>query len=513
MKAKAYSYLRFSTPEQSKGDSFRRQTENAKRYAELHDLELDETLTFQDLGVSAYRGNNARGGNALGDFLYAVNSGIIEEGCFLLVESLDRMSRDDINEAMGIFILLINRGIVIVTLIDNKEYSKTGLAANPYDMMMSVGIMIRAHEESATKSRRLKAVWENKRKTADKTPMTACAPKWLTMITEGRERAFRVIEERAETVRQIYELTLRGMGLIAIAKKLSSENVPVFGKSKGWHRTFVAALLETPAVIGTYIPHTLEHLGGKKVRKPQLPIKNYFPAIIDKETYERVRALRLNTTSPLRGRHASNELHNVFGGLARCPLCGESMTLVNKGKKCKYKYMVCSSARIGIGCKYRSIPYPRVEGAFLSESPNVFFEIPPGDKAPDLEDKIVQLEESIEQQKEGIQRLLKEIVIGSSISVSRELRKAENQLDEMEKELTELYAEKEILAEPMIRRRVDDLLGALGKEPLDKLLINTLLRQLFDKVVVNYPNGTLDFHWKHGGINGLMYGWPTKEQG
>ena len=31
---KAYSYIRFSTPEQANGDSFRRQTELSNRYAE-----------------------------------------------------------------------------------------------------------------------------------------------------------------------------------------------------------------------------------------------------------------------------------------------------------------------------------------------------------------------------------------------------------------------------------------------------------------------------------------------
>lgn len=62
---KAYSYLRFSAPEQANGDSFRRQTLLALEYAEKHNLILDETLTFHDLGVSAYRGLNAKSGNSV----------------------------------------------------------------------------------------------------------------------------------------------------------------------------------------------------------------------------------------------------------------------------------------------------------------------------------------------------------------------------------------------------------------------------------------------------------------
>jgi DNA invertase Pin-like site-specific DNA recombinase len=40
---RAYSYLRFSTPEQSKGDSLRRQTSMADEYATRHGLRLDTT--------------------------------------------------------------------------------------------------------------------------------------------------------------------------------------------------------------------------------------------------------------------------------------------------------------------------------------------------------------------------------------------------------------------------------------------------------------------------------------
>lgn len=46
---KAYSYLRFSTPEQMKGDSFRRQREMAEAYARTHGYELDTSLTFHVL--------------------------------------------------------------------------------------------------------------------------------------------------------------------------------------------------------------------------------------------------------------------------------------------------------------------------------------------------------------------------------------------------------------------------------------------------------------------------------
>ena len=53
---KAFSYLRFSATSQANGDSLRRQTALAAEYANSHNLDLDLSLTFHDLGVSAFHG-------------------------------------------------------------------------------------------------------------------------------------------------------------------------------------------------------------------------------------------------------------------------------------------------------------------------------------------------------------------------------------------------------------------------------------------------------------------------
>src|SRR6516162_5245681 len=95
---KAYSYVRFSTPEQAKGDSQRRQTEKAAKYAAENGLELDTELRLNDLGVSAYRNRNAKTG-ALSVFLDAVKEGHVAPGSFLIIENIDRLTRADILEA------------------------------------------------------------------------------------------------------------------------------------------------------------------------------------------------------------------------------------------------------------------------------------------------------------------------------------------------------------------------------------------------------------------------------
>lgn len=87
----AYSYLRFSTPEQAGGDSRLRHLNLARTYAARHGLVLDAGLSFRDLSMSAFhRGNTCEGG--LRAFLDGVELGLLPWGSHLLVESLDRLS-------------------------------------------------------------------------------------------------------------------------------------------------------------------------------------------------------------------------------------------------------------------------------------------------------------------------------------------------------------------------------------------------------------------------------------
>src|SRR5689334_10331983 len=92
-KPRVYSYLRFSTREQQLGDSYRRQNELRKLWLERNGYELDQTLCFEDVGVSSFRGKHAKDGE-LAVFLEMVQAGQIERGSILLLECLDRFSRE-----------------------------------------------------------------------------------------------------------------------------------------------------------------------------------------------------------------------------------------------------------------------------------------------------------------------------------------------------------------------------------------------------------------------------------
>jgi len=223
---KAYSYIRFSTALQAQGDSLRRQTELSSQYATKHGLYLDTSLTLFDRGLSGFTGANRTKG-ALAVFLHAVETGIVEPGSYLLVESLDRLSRDTISEQMTLFMRMINANIVVVTLTDEQVYSKETINNDISRLMLSLVIMMRAHEESMMKSRRLKAVWDAKRRTVREEKLTGQCPAWLSLNSD--KKSFTIVQERAAIVRRIYELSNAGTGHQTIAKILNSEGIPAWG--------------------------------------------------------------------------------------------------------------------------------------------------------------------------------------------------------------------------------------------------------------------------------------------
>jgi len=352
---KAYSYIRFSTPEQLKGDSLRRQLELSERYAKENKLELDTSLSLRDLGLSAYHEANVEKG-ALGAFLRAIEDGRVKKGSFLLVESLDRLSRANVLDAQRQFQDIVMAGITIVTLADGMVYSEESLKANFGQMVYSLVIMARAHEESAMKAKRLQAVWDRKKQEAPYKLVTSVVPSWL----EAKEGKLLIVEEKAAIVREIFRLVRAGYGVQLIETKFNAESVPPIGRAQRWHRTYILKILHNRAVIGEYQPMSGR---GKERHAVGDPVSNYYPAIItEEEFYATQGAIQVRTT---KGGRKGERIANIFSGLCRCGYCGGPMRYVNKNTKTNWQYLVCSNAKAGLGCKHVPWNYNEFQNTVL----------------------------------------------------------------------------------------------------------------------------------------------------
>jgi DNA invertase Pin-like site-specific DNA recombinase len=504
--SRAYSYLRFSTPEQMRGSSFRRQADMARQFALKRGLDLDEELTFQDLGVSAFRGGNVRRGE-LREFQRAIESGLVPEGSYLLVENLDRISREAAWYAVQTLGSIVDAGVRVVTLMDEREYSHETLTRDPMALMLAVLTFSRANEESETKARRGRVAWEAKRANAREKPLTARAPAWLRL--EPSTGSFKAIRDRAAVVRKIFRWSLDGMGQNKIAETLNRQGVPTFGRAAGWHSSYVSKVLKNPAVVGTLVPHTLEYKEGRKKRKPLEPIPDYYPAVVDEETFSRVHSL-LRSRTPRRGRHAAAEVQNLFGGLSKCPICGGTMTLTNKGRRARRR-LVCVAAKAGGECVYHSVLYEQVEHAFLENADSVMAAVPAGDAGKQVDQALENADAALLGLGDEIERLLDAIQKGPIPALTQRLRELEDGKDALEAERRHLMEKQAETMGPLVEHKLDDLSASLKETPLDRTKANSLLRQLCEEVVVDYPNGMLSFLWKHGGETGLVFGWPTDE--
>ncbi|MFK7969697.1 MAG: recombinase family protein [Bacteroidia bacterium] len=344
MAIKAYSYIRFSTPEQAQGDSLRRQTAEAEVWAKKRNIVLDNSL--KDLGVSAYRGANRTTG-ALRSFLKMVEEGKVDRGSYLIVESLDRISRETVMEASARLFDLIRAGIIVVTLSDGQEYSEERLSADWTPLVVSLVVMARAHEESRIKSMRIGKAWQHKREAARNynTPMTSICPEWL----EIKNNSFIIRKERAAIVHRIFQDTIKGFGRREIVRRLNEEGVPTSRRGNGWQTSSIARIIQNKAVLGEYQPHSGSHRNHN--RKPVgEPIQNYFPRIIDDETYWRAQSAVASRRQSASGRKGRDGAH-ILQGLGKCGSCSGSMHIVNKGKPPKGNiYLACSSNLRKAGC-------------------------------------------------------------------------------------------------------------------------------------------------------------------
>ena len=480
--ALAYSYIRFSTPDQLKGDSLRRQLDLSERYVNANNLTLDTSLTLHDLGLSAFHGKNIEKG-ALGAFLAAIDQGKVKSGSFLLVESLDRLSRAQVIDALELFTSILNKGITIVTLSDGQVYSREAIKENWTGLIISIAVMARAHEESATKSKRLLAAWAKKISDAREggKKVSRTCPSWL--VLSGDRSSFSKIPEKVAIVQRIFKMVREGLGTYTIERTLNQENVSAIGFSDHWHKSYLLNILSNRAVIGEY-----QYCSGKgKNRKPVGdPIPNYYPPIITEEEFYSVQKIMSAKRTNSAGRKGA-KVPNLLSGLCKCGYCGGAMTYVDKGDYDTQRYLVCSNAKRGIGCKHTPWIYSEIERLVLNFLTDLQVEdISDGDEFS-LAQELEAIQGKLEQLIKAQQNIVLAIEAAPKVSVLLpRLLAIEQEISEVRqrKQELEVLCSSGDTAEQRVQdlKQLRDQLAALSGDELYRLRMRVLseLKQLLD---------------------------------
>jgi len=346
-KKKAYSYIRFSTPEQLKGDSLRRQLESSRKYALEHNLVLDESL--RDMGVSAFKGKNATEG-ALKRFMELIDAGQVERGSILILESLDRLSRQQVFSALSLFSAILSAGVEIVTLADGQHYTAESIN-DIGQLVFSLISLSRAHEESAIKSKRAEASWDMRRQRAieKKIPATGRAPYWLRLADD--KQGFETILERVAIVHKIFEMVITGTGQRKIAAMFNEQGIAPFGASAMWYPSYITKVINNRAVLGEYQP---------KQNKIPLgdPITDYYPTIISEDDFYKAQAIK-KSKAPFASGRKGKSFTNLFTGMCKCLECGTTYRM-------QTGYMKCDSNYLSSGCSCnKRWKYSDIENAAL----------------------------------------------------------------------------------------------------------------------------------------------------
>lgn len=451
---KAYLYIRYSTAEQGEGDSVERQTSLATNFVKNRpdlDLELVSDPVFVDAGVSSFIGDNMAPDKGLGRFIAAIRTGEIAVGSALLVESLDRLSRQEIARAQALFNEIMLQGITIITTSPTESHVYNGQAGF-LDFMIMLVHSERAHQESALKSRRVKHAWISKRQEAQQGKIiTRICPHWLKVSRDGQK--FEVIEERAQVVKEIFSLA-ETMGYQSIARYLNETGIKPFSeRSRGWQSSVIVKILLNPAVVGTYQPRSIEHVrtenGNVRRTRPEgLPIEGYYPAVVPRKTFERIQLLITARSKKHAGRKGA-AISNLFSYVAECGLCGGNMVLVKKGGGQGSNHLVCTIARRGAGCTYQSWPYEALESSFLDYCQNIdLSQLLPSssddDKAKDLKREFEEVKARIRSIESANERLMKNVIANGGeipLVIQKHMLDSDKERGDLEIKLVELNTE------------------------------------------------------------------------
>lgn len=487
----AYSYLRFSNLEQSSGDSFRRQTEASEKYASEHGLILDKTLKLHDLGLSAFDKTNVIRGQ-LGGFLKAIEAGRVAVGSYLLVESLDRLSRAQVLDALQQFIAILNSGVVIVTLSDNQVYSKESVGTNFSQLLISITIMQRAHEESMMKSKRIGAAWEKKyeRLIATGEILTKNTPAWIRVV-DGK---FELIQDRVEVIHRILKSMRDGLGQNTIVKLLNKDTVG-WNKQGNWNPSYLIKLAHSISLYGAFdAKGTI--------------VEGYYPAIISKEEYFYLQSLIVSRRPHDKvGSRKGKVIANLFSGLVHCGYCGSKIVYSRNNDQPTNKrnsYLYCFGARTGqTDCKCIGWPYKEFEESFLFQLTNLDFSTVLGvqktDKADELERQFINVTGKIEELERKIANLYIAIEEDPLPGLVKRIKAFELELEDLTKQKSNLS--NQLTSEKMSmaggKSRMHDLISffkMLKKttDPTELLAVRESLyqqiRTLIEKIDM-YPTG------------------------
>ena len=329
MKSTAYSYIRFSSTQQSSGDSLQRQLKATQKYCEENDLILSDK-SFRDLGISGFKGVERP---ELNELITLVNNHTIKKGDYIIIESLDRLSRKGISNTQEMLNNILKMGVYIVILHDNVRLDSNSLNDLSTVIIIAVGADL-AHKESLKKSIRVQSAKDKIKQLAlSGTPIAKRLPFWLEYKVIDNKPTYQFTELKW-IAEKVIKLRLMGYGMNKIAIEMNNEKA----MNKVWYRATVAKIINAPAIYGSY------QMMKRDETKTDI-VSNYYPPLC---TAEEFKVMQSDKVKNIGGSSSS------LSGLLKCGVCGSGMSVVRGAKHNKW---LCLQSRVKACDNKSSVPF------------------------------------------------------------------------------------------------------------------------------------------------------------
>lgn len=331
----AFSYQRVSASKQAEQGraGLDRQADAFLGFCQRHGLTPNADPVV-DRGLSAFHGRH-RSRGALGAFIAAAEEGQIPDGSVLVVEDLDRFSRETASHAEELLHALFRQQLALGIVRDDLVVDR---AKYDGDLGVQVRLLTRrdaAHDYSRKLSGRISDVWQRRRQDWEqhRKPYLGkgSRPEWLTDDGVG----FVEIPDAVEVVQRIFKLAAEGnMGGTQIGKLLSRDGI----------RPSRAAVYGPVRIVR--ILHDRRVLGEKEWKDGTIS-PDYFPRIIDQGLWDACQQA-IDRRAKNKGRHGRGHvIANLFQGVTFCT-CGRGVYLQrcrNRQAVIQYEFLRCTGRR------------------------------------------------------------------------------------------------------------------------------------------------------------------------
>lgn len=350
----AILYIRFSTADQVKGDSIKRQTELATKAAKKRGYKIVETLA--DKGKSAYHGKHRVKGGQLYEIEERAKRGELA-GKVLLVEAMDRLTRQKPLESITLIRDLTENGLTICETSSDRIYNTKEIDDNWTNLIVILAGAAEAYGSSHEKSNRVRSAWRATQSGQGMKDSKGADPRLCPDWMEVVGGVYVERKERADMIRTMFEMSATGYGLRAISNALKDQQ-----KQIGWPKgeldiRRIGQLLRSRRTIGEYQPQGRTP-GGKREDTGD-PVKLYPPIVPLDLFYEVQKGLDSRKGT---GGSERRKAINVLSHLCRCQYhnegehipCGSKLTYKGYTRASQQPQLTCTRYVRAAGCKSKT---------------------------------------------------------------------------------------------------------------------------------------------------------------